>query len=69
MSHSGPKGESGPHGVTKETTEVLEAIITEIIAGKVMYCNSKRDNGWNEACDRAHRIVHKYSRGEGLFQK
>lgn len=55
--------------VSKETKEAIEGLIKEIVAGKVLHPRDRKENGWNEACDRAHNIAHKYSIGEGIFQQ
>lgn len=47
----------------------FEGIATEIRAGKVLSPKNDADTAWNNASDRAIRIIKKYGRGEGLFQQ
>ena len=50
------------------TKNDYEGMITEIGAGKVLACNAEADYTWNNACDRAVRIIRRYQDGEGLWQ-
>jgi hypothetical protein len=72
MSHSGPEGEPGPVGVSQELMDNLKWLKSEMSSGKripATCCPSEKDRTWNDATDRCLRLVDKYSRGEGLFQK
>jgi hypothetical protein len=42
--------------------------VTEIIAAKVLHPRSEADRAWNDASDRAARLVKAYIAGDGLFQ-
>jgi hypothetical protein len=46
----------------------FEGAITEITAGKVLGVKSEVDQAWNNASDRAIRIIKQYIDGKGLFQ-
>jgi hypothetical protein len=52
----------------KETLKVLEWISTEIVAGKSLMMHDEKAAIWNNACDRALRIISHYKKGKGLFQ-
>jgi hypothetical protein len=43
--------------------------LTEIVAGKVLLPKSDEEHAWNNASDRAIKIVTSYILDEGLFQK
>lgn len=47
----------------------FDHIITEINAGCVLVPKTEIDKAWNEACNRACRIVRLYCNGQGLFQQ
>jgi hypothetical protein len=51
-----------------ETLGILNGIVTEIGAGKVMFPISEADRAHNHACERAISIIHNYREGYGLFQ-
>lgn len=44
-----------------------KGIVTEITAGMCLKCDDQ-SKAYNDACERAVRIVERYARGEGLFQ-
>lgn len=54
--------------VSKETKEALKGARSEIVAGSVLFPRSEEDRAWNNANQRAGRILEKYMKGEGLFQ-
>ena len=53
----------------EDEKNTLHGIRTEILAGKALIIKNTDDKVWNEACDRAIRIVDQYIAGEGLFQQ
>ena len=53
---------------TEATLKVLKAITTEIGAGMVMFPKTREEQAWNNASERANRIVDDYAEGIGLFQ-
>ncbi len=54
--------------IKKAVKENLLWIQTEIVAGKVLAPNTKREEGWNSAHDRTLRVIDNYIEGRGLFQ-
>lgn len=53
----------------KEIAQVCEWIKSEIVAGKCLVARSEGEKAWNNACDRACRIIGQYEKGKGLFQQ
>jgi hypothetical protein len=51
-----------------ELVDILEGAITEISAGRVLVPRTPEDRTWNDASERAMRILERYKHGEGLFQ-
>lgn len=47
----------------------LEGVRCEIIAGSVLHPVCDADKAWNEANNRAARIIDLYIQGRGLFQQ
>ena len=54
--------------VSDTVKEWLKGIQTEIGAGQVLAPKCDADEAWNNACQRAMRIVKHYETGDGLFQ-
>jgi hypothetical protein len=52
----------------REIRAQFEGAITEIGAGRVLVPSTPEERAYNNACERAMRIVESYIRGEGLFQ-
>jgi hypothetical protein len=46
----------------------IEGAMTEIGAGRCLFPKTEVDRMWNEATNRALRILERYKNGEGLFQ-
>lgn len=50
------------------TPKHIEGAITEIRAGKVLLPRDEAARAWNNASDRAIRILRNYQTGNGIFQ-
>jgi hypothetical protein len=54
---------------SQETIKTLHSVLTEITAGMVLNPLTEGDKIWNDAHQRARKIIISYKEGRGLFQK
>lgn len=51
------------------SSSVYDGLKTEITASKLMFSADEYAKGWNEAMNKALRIIQSYREGKGLFQQ
>jgi len=52
----------------REVRKQFDGAISEIVANKTISPKDDYNRGWNAGSDNAVKFIHKYIRGEGLFQ-